>query len=119
MGAPGEFKVLTSADGGNFEEAVCWRSAGRSEASYQEVALFDRPREIQAVTVVMRSPQPWGFFGLNNVVVLAMPGPVMLVSGTAAGGEELCLVSTGQTLEARGCLDSIASGSGGDVFKFN
>ena len=39
--APGEIKVLTSADGGNFQESVGWSKLSRSEPSFQD-CLFPR-----------------------------------------------------------------------------
>ena len=77
--APGEVKILTSSDGANFEEAKCWQSSTRPEAAYEESFMFDAPRNIKAVTVAMQAPQSWGYFGINSVSLIAMPGPVMLV----------------------------------------
>lgn len=115
---PGEIRILTSADGGNFEEAVGWRAAARPEVSYVETVMFDVPQNVKKLAVVMRSPKPWGFFGINDVSALVQPGPSMLVSGAADGGE-LCLVADGETVGVRGCLDVMASGSGTEVFNFS
>merc|ERR1711920_1119178 len=60
---PGEFRIMTSPDGGNFQEAAGWRSAGREEVSYREVVMFESPRKVKSLSVVM----------------LAEPGPSMLV----------------------------------------
>jgi len=117
--APGEFKVLTSSDGGNFEEVACWRPAGQPEASFQEVVMFDDPRAVRVMAVVMRSPGPWGYFGLNHATLIGEPGPAMLVSGSEAGTGEVCVVSTGKSVQLEGCLQSIASGTSGNAFKFN
>ena len=56
--APGQVKVLTSSDGANFEEARCWQSSTRGEVAYEESFMFDAPRSVKAVTVVMRSRRP-------------------------------------------------------------
>lgn len=77
--SPGEFKILVSADGANFVEAACWRSAARSDVAYAEYVMFESPTALQAMTVVMRRPRPWGYFGLNSASMLALPGPSLLV----------------------------------------
>ena len=43
--APAEVKVLTSADGGNFEEASRWR---RTEPSFEETIMFATPVSVKA-----------------------------------------------------------------------
>ena len=77
--SPGEVKILTSSDGSNFEEAKCWQSATRSEVAYAETIMFDSPLPVKAITISMRSPLSWGYFGINSVALLASPGPFMLV----------------------------------------
>jgi len=77
--APGEVKILTSSDGANFEEAKCWQSSTRPEAAYEESFMFDAPRNIKAVSIVMQAPLSWGYFGINSVSLIAEPGPLMLV----------------------------------------
>ena len=77
--SPGEVKVLTSSDGANFEEAKCWQPSTRSEAAFEQTFMFDAPRNVKAVTMAMRSPQSWGYFGINSAVLIAEPGPLMLV----------------------------------------
>ena len=64
---PGEVQVLVSNNGGNFEEASSWRAASRSEVSYRETFMFERSQNVKAVSIVMKSPMPWGFCGLNGV----------------------------------------------------
>jgi hypothetical protein len=117
--SPGEFKVLTSTDGGNFEEAACWRSAGRPDAAFEETVLFERPHGAKAVSIVMRSPMPWGYFGINDVALVAEPGPIMLVAAAPSTVGELCLLAEGPTVGAAPCLESIARGTGAEVFRFN
>ena len=68
---PGEVKVLVSGDGGNFAEAACWRSASRSEVSYEDVLMFDVSQMVKSLTIVMKAPMPWGYFGLNDVSLLS------------------------------------------------
>jgi len=115
---PGEFRILTSVDGGNFEEAAGWRTSTRAEVSYTEHVMFDAPRNLKTLILVMRSPKAWGFFGINEVSLLVRPGPSMLVSGSADAGE-LCLVSEYGVVGVDRCLDAIARGSAEDVFSLN
>ena len=77
--SPGEYKVLISSDGSNFEVAKCWQPAGREEVAYAESIMFDAPTAVKAVAISMRSPLSWGYFGINSVSLLATPGPFMLV----------------------------------------
>ena len=81
--APGEVKILTSSDGANFEEAKCWQSSTRGEVAFEESFMFDAPRSVKAVTITMRSPQSWGYFGINSAALIAEPGPFMLVRSGA------------------------------------
>ena len=92
--SPGEIKILTSSDGANFEEAKCWQPSTRAEVAYVETFMFDTPLNVKAVTISMRSPLSWGYFGINSVALLAEPGPYMLVrfarlvSHVMHGGEQ-------------------------------
>jgi len=116
---PGEFKVLSSIDGGNFEEAARWRPASRSDASYEETIMFDGARDLKALIVVMRSPMPWGYFGLNGVKLLASGDEsFMMISGGESISGEQCLTASGSELSTAACFDAIASGDGRDVFRF-
>ena len=117
--APGEFKVLVSSDGGNFEEASAWRSASRNEVAYTEMVMFDTPRAVKAVTVVMKAPLSWSYFGLNDVRLLSSADEsFMIISGATSASGEQCVVASGSELLLEGCLDAIAAGDGRDVFKF-
>ena len=40
--APKEVRVLTSPDGSNFEEALCWKATGKDGESFTETLLFSR-----------------------------------------------------------------------------
>lgn len=117
---PGEFKILTSEDGGNFEEAACWKAAARPEVSYEETVLFDSPTDVKALTVVMRSPMPWSYFGISDVALLVEPAfPSMLVGSAAStGGEEMCVVASGSAVVMAPCLGAIAAGDGAEIFQF-
>ena len=118
--APGEVKVISSSDGGNFEEAACWRATSRSEVSYTETVMFDSVRAVKALTVVMKAPMSWGYFGLNGVSLLSSGDEsFMVVSGAASSLGERCLTVAGAGLASEGCLDAIAAGDGRDVFKFH
>lgn len=81
--------------------------------------MFETARPVKALTVVMRSPMPWGYFGLNDVALLAEPGPMMLVSGSSGQEGELCLVSEGSGVSVEECLGAVAAGTGKDIFWFN
>ena len=89
--SPGEVKILTSSDGSNFEEAKCWQPAARSEVAYAESIMFDTPLPVKAITISMRSPLSWGYFGINSVALLASPGPFMLVRHVAVHECRNCL----------------------------
>ena len=109
--------MLVSADGANFEEAVCWRQSTRADAAYEETVMFTAPYNVKAVTVVMRSPASWQYFGISEVALLAKPGPVMLVSGvTSTSGEQCMVVGGSGDLTAEPCLDAIAAGDGREIF---
>ena len=116
---PGEYKVLTSADGGNFQEATCWRDAKRTEASYRETLMFEGTRSAKALTVVMRSPMPWGYFALNDVALLVEPGPMMLISGSSSEAGERCVVSRSGSIGSEGCLQAMAGGAGREIFTWS
>jgi len=116
---PGEYKVLTSSDGGNFEEATFWRAPKRTQVSYEDIVMFEAAQNVKALTIVMRSSMPWGYFGLNDVSLIAEPGPMMLVSGVSSGAGELCLVATATSVWSESCLRSIAAGAGEEVFLWN
>ena len=113
--APAEVKVLTSADGGNFEEASRWRRTARTEPSFEETIMFATPVSVKAVKVLMRGAKPWGYFGLSTVAAVAAPYSFMLVSGAAAIHEQ-CVVSTPAGLSAKPCVDAIVVGDGHEVF---
>ena len=118
--APAEVKVLTSVDGGNFEEAAQWRQISRSEPSFEESIMFPAPVAAKAVKVLMRGAKPWGYFGIARAAALAGPSAFMLVSDAPAPQEQ-CVVSSaaGDTLAAEACLDVLVDGDGRDVFQFS
>ena len=116
--APAEVKVLTSVDGGNFEEAAQWHQISRSEPSFEESIMFPAPVAAKAVKVLMRGAKPWGYFGIAKAAALAGPSAFMLVSGAPAPQEQ-CVVSSGNTLAVEACLDVLVDGDGRDVFQFS
>ena len=61
-----KLKVLTSADGGNFEEASRWRRTARTEPSFEETIMFATPVSVKAVKVLMRGAKPWGTSGCQQ-----------------------------------------------------
>lgn len=117
---PGEWKILVSGDGSNFEEVQCWQTAARTEVAYGHTVMFGAPVAVRAVTLVMRSPRSWGYFGLSRAVLLAEPGPIMIVSGASSAAGELCLVVVGGAdIALKPCLACIAAADGADIFKFS
>jgi len=117
---PGEVKVLTSPDGGNFEEARCWQASSRDGVSYEESVMFDSIRDVKAVTVAMRGPKEWQYFGINEVALIsAQPEPFMLISGITSEAQEQCLAAQGSSLALQPCNAAIAAGDGQEIFQFN
>lgn len=117
---PGQVKVLVSSDGGNFEEAVCWRSSSRADVSYEETIMFDSPSMVKSLTISMKAPLSWGYFGINDVTLLSSGDEnFMLVNGRTSGDSERCLVASGSTLGVAGCLDAVAAGDGREVFSLS
>ena len=113
--APAEVKVLVSPDAGNFQEAFGWRRIARAEPSFEEDIMFAEVVSSKAVSILMRGPKPWGFFGISNVAAISAPYPFMLVSGKAAV-EEQCVVAKVSGLELKPCLDAIVKGDGAEIF---
>ena len=116
--APAEVKVLTSADGGNFEEAAAWRRIARAEPSFEETVMFARPVAAKAVMVLMRGPKPWGYFGLAHAAALSGSASFMLVSG-APSREEQCAVAGPKGLRAEACLGVMVAGEGKEIFSLS
>jgi len=115
---PGEYKILTSADGGNFEEAACWRAPTRTEVSYEESVMFDTARNAKSVIIAMRSPMAWSYFGINSVALIVEPYPFVLVSPASSTTGEMCVVARGGGLATAPCLDALARGDGRELFQF-
>ena len=113
--APGEIKVLTSPDGGNFQESVGWSKLTRTEPSFEDTVMFSEPVAAKAVKVLMRGAKPWGYFGLSHAVAISAPSPFMLVSGSPAAQEQ-CVVATGKGVAAKPCVDAIVAGQGAEIF---
>jgi hypothetical protein len=117
--SPGEVKVLISSDGANFEEAKCWQASTRPEVAFEETFMFSAPTNVKAVTIAMRSPQSWGYFGINTVALIGEPGPLMLVSGITSSFGELCLTTSSPGANLESCLEAIAAGDGREVVEFD
>ena len=116
---PGEVQILVSSDGGNFEEASCWRAATRNEVAYRETIMFERVQNVKAVSIVMKSPMPWAYFGLNDVNLLTSgEESFMIVSGERLGGAEQCLTVVDSKIAVDSCLQSLASLDAREVFRF-
>ena len=81
-----------SSDGGNFEEASCWRQAARNGVAYRETLMFERAQQVKAVSIIMKSPMPGYFFGLSDVCPLTSGDEFfMVVIGERSAGAERCL----------------------------
>ena len=81
--------------------------------------MFDGTRNVKALTVAMRSPMPWGYFGLNDIALIVEPGPMMLISGSSSEAGERCMVSLSSSVGSEDCLQAIASGAGREIFTWN
>ena len=115
--SPGALKVLVSSDGVNFAEAAGWQSSARNDVSFTDFVMFATPTEVRAVTVIMRGPRDWDYFGITNAALLAEPGPSLLVSGRTSL-QSGCVVrdaSENQVFVAP-CIDAIATGLGKEIF---
>jgi hypothetical protein len=115
--APAEVKVLVSVDGGNFEEAVGWRTNMRPEPSFEEAFMFSEVAPAKAVTILMRGSKAWGFFGIASATAISGPYPIMLVSGQAAVQEQ-CVIARMHGVTLQPCLDAIVAGDGSEVLMF-
>eukprot|EP00812_Abedinium_dasypus_P011643 NODE_5195_length_603_cov_423.618613.p2 GENE.NODE_5195_length_603_cov_423.618613~~NODE_5195_length_603_cov_423.618613.p2 ORF type:complete len:160 (+),score=45.38 NODE_5195_length_603_cov_423.618613:3-482(+) len=67
--APGEVRVRTTPDGIHWAEAVPWHRPTWGEVSFDENMDFDRQRNVAEIAVDMRSPMPWGYFGINQATL--------------------------------------------------
>ena len=114
--APLEVKILGSLDGGNFEELLPWRKNLRPEPSFQESFQFAKSVNAKSVTVLMRGPKPWAYFGISLVTALSDASHFMLVSGLS-GTQEACVTSDGVELLAKPCIHAITAGKGQEIFK--
>ena len=68
--SPGEIQIRTSPDGETWVPAVGWHASPRAEVVYEQNLLFDKQRNVKAISVDMRNPRPWGFFGINQMNLL-------------------------------------------------
>merc|ERR1712087_769534 len=87
--------------------------------AYRETIMFERAQKVKAVSIVMKSPMPWGYFGLNDVTLLASgEESFMIVSGERSDGAEQCLTAVGSEIVIDSCLDALAAIDGREVFRF-
>jgi len=80
--------------------------------------MFGRALNVKALTLVMKAPMPWGYFGLNEVSLLVEPYSFMIISGATSPDGERCLSASATGLIEEACLDAIAAGGGREVFRF-
>jgi hypothetical protein len=69
------------------------------------------------VTLLMRGPKPWGYFGISNIAALSGQYSFMLVNGRG-GAREQCLVAGHAGVGLQPCVEAIVSGTGLEVFSF-
>ena len=82
--------------------------------------MFDSARNVRAVTIAMRGPKEWSYFGINEAVLIAAGNePFMLISGVTSEPDEQCLTAQGSGVGVSSCIAAIASGQGREVFQFN
>jgi len=119
--SPDEVKILTSPDGLNFEEATCWQPSTRDDVAYQQTITFDAPRNVKAVSVAMRGPRAWKYFGISEAALVSPPGePVMLVSGITSPQGEQCLVAQGEdSVGMENCMTAREADDDRAIFKIN
>lgn len=115
--APGETKVLVSEDGGNFVEAAGWTVSGQ-EQTHTQTFMFGKRVKAKYVTISMRSPMPWGFFGMSFVQLLTKPFPFMLVlaSSGVSPSRDLCVVESGTDVALQSCIEAVASLDGREIW---
>ena len=81
--------------------------------------MFDRIQNVKAISIVMKSPMPWGYFGLNDVSLLTSgQESFMIVAGERSDEDERCITAAGSEVLIDSCLSSLASLDGREVFKF-
>ena len=81
--------------------------------------MFDTTHEVKALSIVMRDPMSWQYFGINDVTLIVEPYAFMMVSGATGPTGERCLVAHGAGLAMEPCLSAIAAGDGREIFRFN
>ena len=82
--------------------------------------MFERAQKVKAVSIVMKSPMPWGYFGLNDVTLLTSGDEsFMIVTGDKSNGAEQCLTVVGTEILVNGCLDALASLDGREIFQIS
>ncbi|CAD7936240.1 unnamed protein product [Amoebophrya sp. A25] len=67
--APGMVRVRVSGDGKHFSDSMCWTKTASPDESFEEVLMFDRPRNIKAVRVDMKEPRAYKYFGINQMAL--------------------------------------------------
>jgi len=69
--APGEVRIRTTPDTLQWDTVVNWHKPLSTDTpSFEEVFVFDRPRNVMAVDVDMRKPKDWGYFGINQATLV-------------------------------------------------
>ena len=109
---------MVSPDGTNFAEANPWQTNPNEIVSFVDHVMFDASLPVAAVTVVMRHPRAWKYFGLNHLGLIVRPGPTMFISGATSPSGPLCLASSRKQYDVSliRCFDAITSGGGDEVF---
>jgi len=82
--------------------------------------MFESVRNIRAVTIAMRGPKEWQYFGINEAVLIGAGNePFMLISGVTSDPDEQCLTAHASGVGLTSCMQAIASGKGDEIFQFN
>merc|ERR1712232_419714 len=89
---------------------------GRDDVSFTDFFMFSRPATVTTVTVLMRQPRKWGYFGITSAALLAEPGASLVVSGKTASQSGCVVQDTANNLLIAPCLDAIATGMGHEIF---
>ncbi len=117
--APGDYRVLVSADGASFKEAAGWQAPRQASESAAEFVMFGEAAPLLAVKVQMRKPRAWGCFGLRRVEAVVHGGTAMLVS--SGSGVDRCVTADAVTdlVATMDCLEALAAGDGRETFFFD
>lgn len=64
------FYSSCSPDGITWNTVVGENASARGEVVYEEDLLFDKQRNCKMLSIDMKQPRPWGYYGINQVALL-------------------------------------------------